>query len=140
MEVVDNPREHAPEHQVRGLKSDAGERTELALAPQIDRNAGGRQQHRLGDQQNLRRVPDEHERRERHEDGVEVVAEQVGDPEHGVVDELAPAVAPNALGLYSEVTRIATVVLVEIHGYSRIAGEGEKGKGSGQRPAYSRRR
>ena len=54
MEVVDNPREHAPEHQVRGLKSDAGERTELALAPQIDRNAGHRQQHRLGDQQNLR--------------------------------------------------------------------------------------
>src|SRR5205814_7958728 len=116
-----------------------GQRAKLALAPQIYRYAGRRQQRRLGDQQDLRGVPDEHERRERQEDGVEVVAEQVGDAENRVVDELASAVAPNGLVLHREIERVACVVPVPVHGYGRVGRKGEKGQRACQRAAQAQR-
>jgi len=50
MEVVDDPGQDAPEHEISRLESDAGQRAKLALAPQIYRYPCRRQQHRLSDQ------------------------------------------------------------------------------------------
>ena len=73
MKVVDHAREDTPEAEVRRLEGEAAQRSELALAPEVDRSSGQRQEDRLRHEKDSGGAPDPHERAEDHEDRVEVV-------------------------------------------------------------------
>ena len=131
VEVENRTGKHAPEEEVRALEGEPCDVAETLCAPEVDRNSGDGQQDALRHQQHSCGVPEEPERPEHHEDRMKMIAQQVGDSQHRVGDDLEPAVAPDCLILDAEVEAVGCeVVVAEKRDGGETVGRGDRHYGS----------
>src|SRR5256885_5777015 len=112
MEIEDDPGENAPEDEIGGLERERREKSEPLPRPPEDRQASRRQQHRLNHEQDANVIPDPVERRDRHQDRMEMVAKEIADHDQGVRDHLQAAVPPDGLVLDTQVESLAGEMIV----------------------------
>ena len=114
MEIEDDPGENAPEDEIGGLECERREKSKPLPCPPEDRQARHRQQHRLNHEQDTNVIPDPVERRDRHQDRMEMIAQQIADHDQGVGDHLQAAVPPDGLVLDTQVEGLAGEMIVAV--------------------------
>src|SRR5207245_10743665 len=117
----DYPGEDAPEDEISQLNGDRGNGSEPLPCPPEDRDGGEGEEGGLDQEQDPGIVPNPEQRRDRHQDWMKVVTEQVGDHLHRVGDHLQPAVSPNGLILDAEVEGVAGEMVVPVDADRGIA-------------------